>query len=104
MTNLFVRNPATGALLATLKVDDADSVNTKLQAGARAFKTWKKTSAYERAALLMKWAELIILHKVDIAKVMTEEKDKIFKDWRHCEFTSCHVTTTSFCNSLLNLC
>ncbi len=80
MTNLFVRNPATGALLATLKVDDADSVNTKLQAGARAFKTWKKTSAYERAALLMKWAELIILHKVDIAKVMTEENGKPFKE------------------------
>lgn len=80
MTNLFVRNPATGALLATLKVDDADSVNTKLQAGARAFKTWKKTSAYERAALLIKWAELIILHKVDIAKVMTEENGKPFKE------------------------
>ena len=80
MADLVVRNPATGVALATLQVDSADSVNSKLQAGAKAFKTWKKTSAYERAALLMKWAELIITHKVDIATVMTQENGKPFKE------------------------
>lgn len=76
MSNLVVHNPATGNVLATLKVDNSDSVNAKLKVGAEAFKSWKKTSAYERAALLTKWAALIIENKVDIAKVMTEENGK----------------------------
>lgn len=49
MTTLTVHNPATGEILATLPIDNADSVKAKLKAGAVAFKSWKKTSNYERA-------------------------------------------------------
>ena len=80
MTTLTVHNPATGAILATLPIDNADSVKAKLKAGAVAFKSWKKTSNYERAALISKWASLIIEHKADIAKVMTEENGKPLKE------------------------
>lgn len=80
MTTLTVHNPATGAILATLPIDNADSVKAKLKAGAVAFKSWKKTSNYERAALISKWAALIIEHKADIAKVMTEENGKPLKE------------------------
>ncbi|UNM96906.1 NAD-dependent succinate-semialdehyde dehydrogenase [Ignatzschineria rhizosphaerae] len=80
MTTLTVHNPATGAILATLPIDNADSVKAKLKAGAIAFKSWKKTSNYERAALISKWAALIIEHKADIAKVMTEENGKPLKE------------------------
>src|SRR5699024_1760090 len=80
MTTLTVHNPATGQLLATLPVDSAESVKAKLKAGSEAFKSWKKTSAYERSALISKWAALIIEHKNDIARVMTEENGKPFKE------------------------
>lgn len=80
MDQLQVHNPATGDLLATLQVDGTDAVKAKLEAGAKAFKTWKKTSAYERSALITKWAELIIANKADIAKVMTEENGKPLKE------------------------
>ncbi len=80
MDQLQVHNPATGDLLATLQVDGTDAVKAKLEAGEKAFKTWKKTSAYERSALITKWAELIIANKADIAKVMTEENGKPLKE------------------------
>ena len=80
MTTLTVHNPATGQLLATLPVDSAESVKVKLKAGSEAFKSWKKTSAYERSALISKWAALIVEHKNDIARVMTEENGKPFKE------------------------
>lgn len=80
MTNLTVHNPATGEILATLAVDSTEAVKAKLKAGSEAFKSWKKTSCYERAALIQQWAALIIAHKNDIAQVMTLENGKPLKE------------------------
>lgn len=80
MNELKVYNPATGDLLATLPVDTQDEIVAKLKAGHDALAAWRNTSAYERSALISKWADLIIQHKESIAKIMTEENGKPYKE------------------------
>lgn len=82
MTQLKVHNPATGELLATLHIDSKEAIIEKLARGNEAFKTWRKTSAYHRAELIFKWAELIMRDKESIAKVMTEENGKPLQESR----------------------
>ena len=73
---LIVTNPATGETLAKVTIDSPESIETKLKAGYEAFKTFTKSSAYERAQLLNRWAELIIEDQENLAKIMTEENGK----------------------------
>ncbi len=80
MSELKVFNPATGDLLATLPMDTTSDIEAKLKAGHAAFQTWKSTSVYERAALLNRWAELILANKEDVAKIMTEENGKPLRE------------------------
>lgn len=80
MSELKVYNPATGDLLATLPMDTQDEIVTKLKSGYDALAVWRNTSAYERSALISKWADLIIQHKESIAKTMTEENGKPYKE------------------------
>ena len=80
MNELKVYNPATGDLLATLPMDTQDEIVAKLKSGHDALTTWRNTSAYERSALISKWADLIIQHKESIAKIMTEENGKPYKE------------------------
>ncbi|WP_094489817.1 NAD-dependent succinate-semialdehyde dehydrogenase [Wohlfahrtiimonas sp. G9077] len=80
MSELKVFNPATGDLLATLAMDATDAIEAKLKAGHAAFQTWKNTSVYERAALLNRWAELILAHQDEVAKIMTEENGKPLRE------------------------
>ena len=80
MSDIIVKNPATGEILATVKADSAEVVNSKLEKGAKAFARFSKTDAYERAALLEKWAELIMKHKDELAEIMTKENGKPLKE------------------------
>ncbi len=80
MSDIIVKNPATGDYLATIKADSAEEVNAKLQKGAEAFKRFSKTDAYQRAALLEKWAALIIEQKDALAEIMTKENGKPLKE------------------------
>lgn len=80
MNELKVYNPATGDLLAALPMDTQDEIVAKLKAGHDALATWRNTSAYERSALISRWADLIIQHKESIAKIMTEENGKPYKE------------------------
>ena len=80
MNELKVYNPATGDLLAQLAMDSTELIETKLKAGHDALTAWRNTSAYERSALLTKWAALIVANKAEIAKIMTEENGKPLKE------------------------
>src|SRR5699024_443713 len=76
-TNTFdVKNPATGDVLETITRDTPEQIEDKLQAGHKAFQSWKKTNAHHRAKLLFKWAQLIQDHKESIAEIMTKENGK----------------------------
>ena len=55
-------------------------IEAKLKAGHDAFHTWRNASVYERAALLDRWADLIIEQKDVVAKIMTEENGKPLRE------------------------
>lgn len=77
MTETFnVKNPATGEVIETVRRNTPEEINQALESGAKAFQTWKKTTAHERSALLRKWSELIQANKREIATLMTKENGK----------------------------
>jgi succinate-semialdehyde dehydrogenase/glutarate-semialdehyde dehydrogenase len=71
-----VINPATLDKLAVVpemgKEDTAKAVN----AAHNAFKTFKKTTARERARMLRKWSDLCLQHIEDLALILTLENGK----------------------------
>lgn len=73
---LTVTNPATGDVLANIELDNESTIERKLKAGHEAFKTFSKTSAYARAALLNRWAELVLENQESLATLMTQENGK----------------------------
>lgn len=77
---LKVYNPATGELLAQLPLDQEETVLAKIAQGEAALTPWRETTAYERSALLTRWAELILEEKKSIATVMTQENGKPLRE------------------------
>jgi succinate-semialdehyde dehydrogenase/glutarate-semialdehyde dehydrogenase len=71
-----VINPATQSVLGT--VPDMGSAETRaaIEAAARAYKTWKKKTHAERAALLEAWHALMLEHEEDLARILTLEQGK----------------------------
>ncbi|PZP53788.1 MAG: succinate-semialdehyde dehydrogenase (NADP(+)) [Micavibrio aeruginosavorus] len=75
-----VVNPATLEKIAHISNCGADEANAAVEAAARAFPLWKNKLASERAALLHKWKQLIIDNKEALARLLTEEQGKPFKE------------------------
>lgn len=77
---LTVYNPATGEEIKTIPQQSAKEVEEAIERSHQAFKTWSKTSANERAALLKKWYELIVEHKEELADLITKENGKPYQE------------------------
>ncbi|MGI2327490.1 NAD-dependent succinate-semialdehyde dehydrogenase [Planococcus sp. YIM B11945] len=73
---ISVINPATGEEYGTIPNGGEKEATAAIDAAAEAFKTWSKTTVYERAALLMKWHDLLIERKQEVAEIMTKEMGK----------------------------
>ncbi len=71
-----VHNPATGAQLGTVPAFDAAATEKAVAAAHAAFPAWAAKTAKERAVLLRRWNDLILLHASDLAKLMTAEQGK----------------------------
>ncbi len=71
-----VKNPANGQHLADVANHGVEEAQEAVEAGYDAYKSWKKTTAAERAAVLMKWADLMEQHREDLATIMTSEQGK----------------------------
>ena len=71
-----VRNPATGALLATVADLGAGETLEALRAADIAGASWAARTAKERAAVLRCWFELIMAAQEDLAALMTAEQGK----------------------------
>ncbi|GIL79698.1 hypothetical protein Vretimale_12349 [Volvox reticuliferus] len=71
-----VRNPATGAVIATMPRMRADETRAAIAAAHAVLPQWRARPARERAAVLRKWHDLIQEHKADIAAIMTLECGK----------------------------
>src|SRR5437660_5644464 len=72
-----VLNPATEKPLARLPHASMDDLDQALAAAAKGFEVWRATSAYERAKILRKAANLVRERTETIARIMTQEQGKI---------------------------
>ncbi|TAA73228.1 NAD-dependent succinate-semialdehyde dehydrogenase [Planococcus salinarum] len=71
-----VMNPATGEQVGTVPNGGEDEATKAVEAAAAAFPEWSKTTAYHRAELLMKWHDLLLQNKQQVAEIMTKEMGK----------------------------
>ncbi|MCO4318965.1 NAD-dependent succinate-semialdehyde dehydrogenase [Phyllobacterium sp. 21LDTY02-6] len=71
-----VTNPATLDRLGTIPDMDATETRAAIEAASLAFKSWKKKTHAERAALLERWHALMIEHEQDLALLLTLEQGK----------------------------
>ncbi|KAH8689059.1 succinate-semialdehyde dehydrogenase [Talaromyces proteolyticus] len=71
-----VRNPATLDIIATLPEMGAADTEHAVAAAFEAFKTYKKTSARQRARWLRRWNDLCHEHLDDLALIITLENGK----------------------------
>lgn len=81
MTNeLKVYNPATGEEIASVAQHTKEQIEDAISRSHKAFKSWAKTSAHERANIIRKWFDLMIEHKERLAKIITEENGKPYQE------------------------
>ncbi|WP_203332366.1 NAD-dependent succinate-semialdehyde dehydrogenase [Planococcus beigongshangi] len=71
-----VRNPATGELFGTVPNGGEAEATKAIEAAEAAFPEWSKTTAYHRAELLMKWHDLLLENKQEVAEILTKEMGK----------------------------
>lgn len=80
LSRLEVTNPATHEVIATVPQGGAQEAKDAVDAAYEAFQGWSQFSAYERAALIQKWHDLIDQNKEELAKTMTIEQGKPLKE------------------------
>jgi len=73
---LDVDNPATGEIIGTIPKAGGAETRRAIAAAAEAFKTWRATTAAERALKLHKLADLIIANADELALLLTTEQGK----------------------------
>ncbi|MGI6856301.1 NAD-dependent succinate-semialdehyde dehydrogenase [Mesorhizobium sp. 1B3] len=73
---IAVINPATEERIGTVAHADRSDLDAALAAVARGFTVWRKTSAYERSAIMRKAASLLRERAGEIARLMTLEQGK----------------------------
>ncbi len=73
---LSVRNPATGEDLGTVPSLGGQETHRAIAAANAALPAWRSKTGKERAAILRKWADLIIANQEDLAWIMTCEQGK----------------------------
>lgn len=71
-----VDNPASGKIIGTVPSIGEAQLRDCIAQADQAFTGWRKTTALERADLLMRWNDLMLKHREDIASLMTLEQGK----------------------------
>ena len=75
-----VINPATGKPLAHLPHASTSDLDAALAAAAKGFALWKATSAYDRAKVMRKAADLLRERADNVARIMTQEQGKVLAE------------------------
>jgi len=73
---LAVTNPATGETVARVPRCGAAETERAIAAADQALKTWRDTTAAERARILRRWFDLLMNHQDDLGRLMTAEQGK----------------------------
>jgi aldehyde dehydrogenase (NAD+) len=71
------RTPVTGDVLFTIAEATPDDADAGITEAAQAFTVWRTTPAPVRGALVARLGELLAVHKVDLAALVTIEAGKI---------------------------
>lgn len=77
-----VHDPATGKKIGSAPEFNKDDVDKAIAAAAEAFKTFRKTTARERATMLRKYYDLMIQHSEDLSTLIAWENGKPIADAR----------------------
>ena len=77
-----VRDPASNERIGTVPKMGAAETRRAIEAADRAFRSWRHTTAKERAGLLRKWFDLMMENQEDLAILMTREQGKPLTELR----------------------
>ena len=77
-----VVDPATRVALGAVPQLEAGEVGAAIAAAERALPAWRARPAKERSAILRRWAELMLEHREDLARLMTSEQGKPLSEAR----------------------
>jgi len=75
-TQFAVIDPATGTQLAEVACMGEPEAESAIAAAAKALPAWRAKTAKERAAILLRWHQLVLKHADDLARVLTAEQGK----------------------------
>ena len=73
---LTVRNPATAQTVSNAPRMGAAETRRAIAAADAALPAWRARTGKERAAILRRWADLMMQHRQDLAVIMTSEQGK----------------------------
>src|SRR5438093_3642824 len=73
---LDVENPANGQVIASVPASDSEDVDRAVNAAAKAFETWQKTTPAERMTALLKLADAIDANADELAKLESAHAGK----------------------------
>lgn len=71
-----VHNPATGAPLAQVARCAAQEAQAAVAAASAALPAWRQSTAKQRALVLRRWADLMLAHQDDLARLLSAEQGK----------------------------
>ncbi|PML81251.1 NAD-dependent succinate-semialdehyde dehydrogenase [Enterovibrio norvegicus] len=71
-----VTNPADQTLIGHVQAHSREEVEATILSARNAQKAWARTTAKQRAAILMRWYELLMENQEDLARIMTLEQGK----------------------------
>jgi acyl-CoA reductase-like NAD-dependent aldehyde dehydrogenase len=75
-----VENPANGQVFGSAAQGKREDAIAAIEAASRAFPAWSKTTGDERAKLLKKAGEIVQSRRDELARVLTQEQGKPFRD------------------------
>ena len=73
---LEVFNPATGALVQSVRQGGREDAAAAIDAAEEAFPGWAARTAKDRSMLLRRWHDLVVEHVDDLAQILTAEQGK----------------------------
>lgn len=72
-----IHNPAdTSQVLGRFPLSDATDVDAAVAAARRAFETWRETPAPRRGELMFRFADALMAHQEELARILTLEEGK----------------------------
>jgi malonate-semialdehyde dehydrogenase (acetylating)/methylmalonate-semialdehyde dehydrogenase len=75
-----VTNPATGEVVRHVPFANAADVDAAVRAAEAAFPAWRAAPPLRRARVMMRFRELMEMHKKELAKIVTQEHGKTLID------------------------